>query len=747
MPAAKGDSDDLLVKIPAGQEPESFQDLLTRATLYSAIRDRALCKQGIRAEDREHFGDGGNLTVEGLQVATYLSEKFASMHDVTPKMWQQRVRMFESYTPVQLKQKVLELSETVQTLTHVEARQEVYRALAHLQRFYPAPDKRMREGTGYEMGSVKTEGELSGLANPDQTVRVVQPDDNGQCPRGTLWSARVGGCVAIDDGKASTGFDTSAGGNRADSDLRKARGGTDRRQFTPEGTDVMFDPSGADRKHPDNYGTPNRAMGNAGAIEVSDRNIDTQQMPGGSRVSDVTVQARSRPRESLREGELSGMSNPDNEVEVVPADANGQCRPGWIYSARLGGCVRIADGTAQTGHNTAAGGNLASSDLRKARSLTGRQQFTPEGTDVLTDAGNSNQRHPDNYGRPNRAMGNAGIETSDVGIRTQEMPGGQRVNDVSVQTRVRTREGFSEGRIDRVCEGELSGMPNPDQVLNGTVPDAHGQCPRGHMFSAMVGRCIPLTVDQQVAVLKGNRTRHTPEGTVTRMGRTYGVDNSDQPNPAMGFYGPLAALEDEGPTLLSKQYGECMIMLRDASYSYYASKHASEQYCFYQFEGRYDGYSNSYGNMTHLSDPTLMLAEDAEKELDTWLKCQESDYLRKTSMDDAYQRDLQERLRYRHALEVFVRRDKTNPEIKQILEANNLPAKTIRSLMQDLPAIRHATKQTRTPRIIIKTGNNSFTAAPPMTKQQQIEQLQAEAKRRTQRTFHTADTVRNDDGE
>jgi hypothetical protein len=181
----------------------------------------------------------------------------------------------------------LDILESIKTLNHISALQETNRAYTHLQVHYPMPSTRLREAR------VLIEDELSGMADPEQTVKIVEPDDNGQCPEGTMWNARVGGCMDIEDWNAQTGFDTTKGGNAAASDLRKARALTGRKQFLPEGTDARLDQGGSNRLHLDNYGTPNRAMGDAGAIEVSDRNIDTEQMPGGNRLNDATKQTRS----------------------------------------------------------------------------------------------------------------------------------------------------------------------------------------------------------------------------------------------------------------------------------------------------------------------------------------------------------------------------------------------------------------------------------------------------------------------
>lgn len=139
-----------------------------------------------------------------------------------------------------------------------------------------------------------SEGELSGMKNPDDTINVVQPDDQGQCPQGMMWSARVNGCVNIDDGQATVGFDTRKDGNKASSDLRKARAGTGRQQFTPVSTKQVLDQGGSAQKwhttkawketdSKNNDGIPNRAMGNAD-IEQSDVGIDTQRMPGGDKL-------------------------------------------------------------------------------------------------------------------------------------------------------------------------------------------------------------------------------------------------------------------------------------------------------------------------------------------------------------------------------------------------------------------------------------------------------------------------------
>lgn len=132
------------------------------------------------------------------------------------------------------------------------------------------------------IGLKTTEGELSGMTNPDQTVKVTPADANGQCPKGTMWSSRVNGCVAIDDGTATTNFDTTPGGNKAASDLRKARADTGRQQFTPEGTKVV---QGSDKYLQNDDEVANRAMGNPKGCEHSDVGIETQTMLGGDKLS------------------------------------------------------------------------------------------------------------------------------------------------------------------------------------------------------------------------------------------------------------------------------------------------------------------------------------------------------------------------------------------------------------------------------------------------------------------------------
>jgi hypothetical protein len=714
---------------------EDYTELLTKVVLASAIRDRALLRQGIRIQPPETFNED-TITAAGLEVAAYLAKRFSEDLHVTPKNWQQRVRMYERNNAWQLQQLMQDISADIQTLKHTEALQEVNRALAYLQRWFPLPQearvqhngKPIKVGTNMQgqcpdgyvsdghssciLKEVLRQGELSGMANPDLTVRVFQPDDNGQCPAGTMWSARVGGCVPIEDGTAQLGFDTSKGGNLASSDLRRARALTGRQQFRPEGVDVRLDQGDSNRWHPDNDYTANRAMGNPKGDEFSDRNIDTQRMPGGDRLPRVLSGDMLNRQESLREGELSGMTNPDKEVEVIPADANGQCKAGWMYSARVGGCVRIDDGTAQTGFDTFPGGNTAASDLRKPRFLTDRRQFTPEGTKIALDQGGIVQKSHTTKAwgetddrmsdaRPNRAMGNAGIEQSDTRVDTEQMPGGQRVNNVNVQARSRPTEAYSGTR-----EGELSGMANPDQVLHGVPPDSKGQCERGFMFSAMVGLCIPFSPHQQN---KFAITPHIPEGTVTRLGRTYGHDNSDQPNPAMGFMGPLASLEDERWLRLSEDYLVCMRMLKDNRFSFYASKHATERFCFYLLEGKFDGYIGHGDQLRHMT--VFHWTDEDEQALKDWQKAEKEDFEAKTKMDTDYDEQTRIRLHYRPALTDLIQRGRTDETIQRILEKNTgLTSAAIRSLMTDVRILRNIPStyaRPKQPSVTIKFNGDS----------------------------------------
>src|SRR5271157_1944262 len=164
---------------------EDFKKLLTEVVLLSGIRDNLLAKQGIHIEPAKTFNED-SITATGLQIAAYLAERFKDISE--PKMWQQRVRMYEKNSAGQLSQLRRDIAETIKTLEHTECLQKVNRAYAYLQKNYPSPR-----------------------------------------------SAGEGGCVAIQDGTASTGFDTSKGGNLASSYLRKARSLTGRQQFTPEG--------------------------------------------------------------------------------------------------------------------------------------------------------------------------------------------------------------------------------------------------------------------------------------------------------------------------------------------------------------------------------------------------------------------------------------------------------------------------------------------------------------------------------
>lgn len=218
------------------------------------------------------------------------------------------------------------------------------------------PSKPSGKRAPIKIVGLKTEGELSGMANPDTTVKVVQPDSKGQCPAGMMWSARVGGCVEIEDGTASTGFDTRPGGNKANSDLRKPRAETDRVQFKPEGTKV---PLGKEAG-PDNSDVANRAMGNPKGCEVSDVGIQTPQMPGGSDVPKGSADQLNAKEASLgglppvstgaphvlkKSGSQQDLLDDNSDQWLIENDFNptGVCRKGEVYDARIGRCVRVED--------------------------------------------------------------------------------------------------------------------------------------------------------------------------------------------------------------------------------------------------------------------------------------------------------------------------------------------------------------------------------------------------------------------
>lgn len=204
-----------------------------------------------------------------------------------------------------------------------------------------------------------TEGELSGMANPDQTVKVVQPDSNGQCPKGMMWSAQVGGCRPIEDNIASTGFDMRPGANKGDTDLRKARADTSRVQFKPEGTEVIQGKEAGK----DNSDTANRAMGDPKGGEQSDVGIQTQEMPGGDRLPDgLSGDMLNKKGEAKLAGDMAKLAgatkvlvdaggsdklhpSDDDKWKIEGGDFNptGACPKGMTLDTKTGKCVNAED--------------------------------------------------------------------------------------------------------------------------------------------------------------------------------------------------------------------------------------------------------------------------------------------------------------------------------------------------------------------------------------------------------------------
>lgn len=282
MPTIKLDWDHLIVEINRpGAPPEYvFKRRLSIAAMLSSAREARFARQCIRIEIPKGISEG-NSTVVGLQVAAELAEKF-SHHEENPKIWQNHVHLYELYNTKQLKDVVEDLFADIRMLEHTEALQEVNRALAYLQRYYPVERTRMREG------------ELSGDNAPlGQTIPVIPPDSHGQCPRGWMYSSHYGGCIELPDGQ------------KADTILRH-----NRTQHVPEGVTVVMGTEAG----PDNSNEPNLAMGS------------TKKLRG------------------LQEGELSGDNAPlGQRVPTKPLDANGQCPSGWIYSSLQGGCIELPE--------------------------------------------------------------------------------------------------------------------------------------------------------------------------------------------------------------------------------------------------------------------------------------------------------------------------------------------------------------------------------------------------------------------
>lgn len=334
--------------------------------------------------------------------------------------------------------------------------------------------------------TTRTEGELSGLTNPDQTVKVVQPDDNGKCPEGTMWSSRVNGCVNIDDGTASTMFDTSAGGNKAGSDLRKPRAGTGRQQFTPEGTKVVLDQGGSSQKwHTTgpwnetddrmNDSIPNQAMGNPAGCRQSDVGVQSQDMPGGGKLSKGLS---GDMLNAMHEG-WGDSSFPDSSFMWVPENAKGA--NGNKSDRKLP--VKTADGKWDLPHVRNALARLGQTQgipeatkskikatLQRVLSNQPAGECTMAGdmaklqgkTNVMLDQGGNDKYHPDNDDQWLIEKGGVGTFDADK-ARLDGAPSGGSVMD---------RPG-STTRYDN----------QPAHV-------GHDACPNGMVWSDSDGMCV-----------------------------------------------------------------------------------------------------------------------------------------------------------------------------------------------------------------------------------------------------------------
>lgn len=370
------------------------------------------------------------------------------------------------------------------------------------------------------------EGELSGMANPaDYNKKNVQPDDNGQCPQGMMWSARELACVPIEDGNASLMFDTTPGGNKANSDLRRPRASTGRQQFTPEGTKVVLDQgNSAGKWHRagawketdavSNDAIPNQAMGNPGGCRQSDVDIMSEPMPNG----DGSGNLPDRPSmdganygvsgTKAREG-FGDASFPDSCFMYVPDSAKG---PNGAKSDRKLP-VKTADGKWDLPHVRNALARLNQTqgipDATKAhikatlqKVLDHQNECNAPGamgalagkTNVIQDAGNNDKFHPDNDDQWMLERGGVGTFDGEKGMKK----GAPENTDILDRPNPTTKNDNQPAYVGHdACPNGMvwsdsDGMCVYDDPANESRFNSTGPCRKGQAYDAHEGKCVDV---------------------------------------------------------------------------------------------------------------------------------------------------------------------------------------------------------------------------------------------------------------
>src|SRR5271157_330867 len=342
------------------------------------------------------------------------------------------------------------------------------------------------------------EGELSGMANPaDYNKKNMQPDDNQQCPQGTMWSSRENMCVPIEDGTASTMFDDTPGGNKANSDLRKPRAETDRRQFIPEGTKVVLDQGNSAQKWHradawketdavSNDAIPNRAMGNPKGCEQSDHGIMSEPMPGGTDSGTLPDRpsadmanygaSGTKARECNAPGAMGMLAGKTNVIQDV--GNNDKFHPDnddqWLLER----------------------GGVGTSDAEK-----GMKKGAPENTNILDrpNPSTKNDNQPAYVGHD--ACPNGMVWDASDGMCVYDDPANESQFNPSGPCRKGQSYDPHEGKCVDVDEGpnimnepdsanDAMGRPmKPPVDQPATDRMANGECPAGYRFDPDTGQC------------------------------------------------------------------------------------------------------------------------------------------------------------------------------------------------------------------------------------------------------------------
>jgi hypothetical protein len=388
-----------------------------------------------------------------------------------------------------------------------------------------------------------TEGELSGAANPDQTIKVTQPDGKGQCPQGMFWSMRVGGCIPIQDNTATDGFGQfEKGANTAASNLRRPRGEVpSRTQMKPEGTKVPLDAGNTvARWHSGNKldalsdNKPDRAMGYPDSCQQSDVGIETQEMPGGDALPNRSptdqpaygADATRARKEDRHECVMGGpMANLAGQTRVlIDQGNNDKLHPDnddqWMIEK---GGVGTGDADKTRGDQTSAplrGGSTKDPippRTPKDQPATtrgpdgcpnGMHWSVPNGMCIFSDPESERLRRegPNILNEPDKANDQVGHppkppidQPTSAGVVYKECPEGYHYDEDTGMCEYdapQTEHASPDARTitDRISSSKTSNPITPTSLVRRNQPaDASkdGQCRDGMIFDRRTGMCVP----------------------------------------------------------------------------------------------------------------------------------------------------------------------------------------------------------------------------------------------------------------